>query len=351
MNTSTFSELLGIALPIVQAPMAGGHTTPKLVSPVSNAGALGGYGAAVLPPETIQRDIQEIRSLTDKPFLVNLFLLDEVQADPAQIERTQQALAPLRNTLGIPTPPVPERYCEDNQAQIHATLEMAPPAVSFTFGIPEASILQQFKKAGTIVIGTATTVREAVAWEQAGADAICLQGIEAGGHRGTFLQMEEAIDIGIMTLVSSATHTVKIPCIAAGGIMDGHAISAVMQLGAQGVQMGTAFLTCEESGTPAHWQQALINAGPDSTECTRAFSGRRARGLTNAFARQFRDRSDVIAPYPVHNVLTKDIRRAAAAQNNAEYFSYWAGQGVDRVRPMSVQQLLTTLKQEMESGR
>lgn len=347
---TAFTELLHIELPIVQAPMAGGHTTPELVSAVSNAGGLGGFGAAVLSPNAIRDGIDNIRALTDKPFVVNLFVLGDIEVDDKVIARSQARLTPIRAELGIPTPPTPTRFFEDNHAQIHAAIDAAPPAVSFTFAIPDNAVLDAFRDAGSLIIGTATNVKEARAWEAAGADALCIQGIEAGGHRGTIPEIGEARDIGIMTLIPDVARAVSIPFVAAGGIMDGRAIAAAIHLGAHGAQLGTAFLCCDESGTPTHWRNALLNAGPDSTEATRAFSGRTARGLHNAFTRQFRPLENDIAPYPIQNTLTRDIRRAAAEQGNPAYFSYWAGQGVDRIRSMSTASLIEALTEEMRSS-
>lgn len=343
-----FTKLLNISYPIVQAPMAGGHTTPALVSAISNAGALGGFGAAVLSPENISQGIRDIRQKTDKPFVVNLFVLDEIDANSEVIARAQARLAPARKALNLPEIDTPTRFFEDNQAQIQAALQAAPPAVSFTFEIPDDAIIQAFKQAGSIVIGTATNVKEAQAWEKAGADALCIQGIEAGGHRGTIPRISDEHDIGIMTLISDVARAVSIPFVAAGGIMDGHALRAAIELGAHGAQIGTAFLCCDESGTPKHWKDALLNAGPDSTEITRAFSGRPARALRTAFAKAWREHPEDIAPYPIQNTLTRDIRKAAATQHQPDYFSYWSGQGVSRMRPMPAQELIRTLIDEFE---
>jgi len=343
-----FTKLLNITYPIVQAPMAGGHTTPALVSAVSNAGALGGFGAAVLAPEAITDGIAQIRKATDKPFVVNLFVLDPIQADEQVIARAQDRLAAARKALNLPKPTTPTSFFEDNQAQIQAALDAAPPAVSFTFEIPDDAILRAFKKAGSIIIGTATNVKEAQAWEKAGADALCIQGIEAGGHRGTIPRISDERDIGIMTLIPDVAHAISIPFVAAGGIMDGHALRAAIELGAHGAQIGTAFLCCDESGTPEHWKNALRNAGPDSTEITRAFSGRPARALRTAFAKAWREHPEDIAPYPIQNTLTRDIRKAAATQHQPDYFSYWSGQGVSRTRPMPAQKLIQTFIDEFE---
>lgn len=354
-NTSStiqtpFTTLVGIEHPIVQAPMAGGHTTPDLVAAVSNAGALGGFGAAVLAPDAIREGIQAIRARTDKPFLVNLFVLNEIHADPDVIARAQDRLTLARLALSLPTPETPTRFFEDNRAQIDAALQEAPPAVSFTFGIPSADTISAFKKAGSIVIGTITNVEEAKAWARAGADALCVQGIEAGGHRGTIPEIAPSQDIPLLKLLNDVSAAVSLPLIAAGGLMDGHDLRTVLDRGAHAAQLGTAFLCCDESGTPEHWKQALQNAQPDKTHITRAFSGRPARALLTRFALDLNTTPEDIAPYPIQNTLTRDIRRAAVQQKNSNYFSYWAGQNVHRVRPMPVAQLIDTLLREAEKN-
>lgn len=339
------TELLSIDYPIVQAPMAGGPTTAELVAAVSNAGALGSLGAAVSSPENIRQDVARIRALTDAPFAVNLFILDDIVPDETVIAAVNARLAPLRKELGIPTPPTPTRFAEDNAAQFQALIDLAPPVASFTFGILSEAQVRQLQRVGTRVVGTATTVAEALAWEHVGADAVCMQGIEAGGHRGTFLNPHEALDTGVMALVPLAAHAVKIPLIAAGGIMDGRGIKAALTLGASAAQLGTAFLCCPESGASALWKATLQAAGADSTELSRAFTGRSARALTNRFIREFRDER-AIAPYPIQNILTRDIRSAAAAKGIVDFPSYWAGQGVGAIRSMPAAALVETLMRE-----
>lgn len=346
--TTPFTTLVGIDYPIVQAPMAGGHTTPDLVAAVSNAGALGGFGAAVIAPHAIREGIQAIRARTDKPFLVNLFVLNEIHADPDILARAQARLAPARKALGLSTPETPTRFFEDNRAQIDAALQEAPPAVSFTFAIPPDEIIAAFKQAGSTVIGTITNVQEAIAWAHAGADALCVQGIEAGGHRGTIPEIAPSQDIPLLQLLDDVSRAVSLPLIAAGGLMDGHDLRTALDRGAHAAQHGTAFLCCDESGTPEHWKQALQHAQPGQTHITRAFSGRPARALRTTFAEDLSTTPEDIAPYPIQNTLTREIRRAAAQQKQSDYFSYWAGQNVHRVRPMPVAQLIDTLLREFQ---
>lgn len=347
MNESStrLTDLLGIRWPLIQAPMAGGPTTSELVAAVSNAGALGSLGAALSSPSAMREDVARIRSLTSAPFAVNLFILDPIVADDADIDASQAALSGYRQELGLAPPTRPTRFAEDNASQFEALVELAPPVASFTFGILSERDVERLQRAGSKVFGTATSVAEALAWERVGADAVCLQGIEAGGHRGSFLEADGADDLGVFALVASARRSTKIPLIAAGGIMEGRELRAALQLGADAGQLGTAFLCCPESGASALWKATLQEAGPDSTELTRAFTGRYARALTNRFTREFREER-AIAPYPIQNVLTREIRQAAAAAGRTEFLSYWAGQGVDGVRPISAQALVELLMRE-----
>ncbi|MBN5223550.1 nitronate monooxygenase [Serratia ureilytica] len=345
---SAFARELGLRYPIVQGPM-NGASPPALAVAVSNAGALGSCAAALFSPAVILERVQQIRAQTAAPFNINLFLLDEQHPDLAELKRAQHLLRPFREALGLSEPPMPTQFAENNRDQIAALLEAAPPVVSFTFGVLPRATVTQFKKAGSRVIGTATTVAEARAWEEAGADFVCVSGAEAGGHRPTFLGDIEQSCVGLMALLPQVVAAVKIPAIAAGGIMNGRGIAAAQLLGAQAAQLGTAFLCSPESGIAEAWRAALRNAGDDSTRLTRAFSGRPARGIVNDFMRQMRAEEAQILPYPVQNALTGDIRQAAAKAGRAEFMSLWAGQGVGLARPMLAAELVATLAAELEA--
>ena len=296
-----------------------GASPPALAAGVSNAGGLGSCAAAILAPDQIAAMIAVLRGMTSKPFNINLFVLDTAAPDAAAVARARQQLAPFYAALEIEQPPAPERFAEDFQAQREAVLRAAPPVVSFTFGVLPPDQVMQFKRAGCYVIGTATTVAEARAWYAAGADCICAQGAEAGGHRATFIGDMEQACIGTIALVPQVAAAVPVPVIAAGGLMDGRAIAATLMLGAQAAQLGTAFLSCPECPIAPVWKAALLSASDDSTRLTRSFSGRHARGLVNRFMDETRSFEAELPPYPIQNALTAPLRLAAAQAGRAEF--------------------------------
>lgn len=342
---------LDLAHPIVQAPMAGGATTPELVAAVSNAGALGSFAAAMLAPRAMIEGAARVRALTARPFNVNLFVLDPRVPGAGELARAQALLDPLRAELGIPAGHLPARWCEDPREQLEALIEIAPPVASFAFGVHDRATVSRLKKAGSRVIGTATSVAEALAWEAAGADAVCAQGAEAGGHRGTFIGDFADACIGTLALVPAMARAVRIPVIAAGGIMDGQGIAAVLTLGARAAQLGTAFLCCPESGIPEIWKRAVREARDDGTRITRAFSGRPARGVVNDYMNRMRGHEHELPAYPVTNALTADIRAAAAKQGRPEFMSLWAGQGAGRARTLPAAELVAVLAAELRAAR
>lgn len=256
---TSLTRLLGVRLPIVQAPMAGGPSTPRLAAAVSEAGGLGSVAGAMLAPDDLRTAIRETRTLTDRPFAVNLF----APLPQPSAERVNE----WAQLVGVP---VPEwRSGPRVEDQLAVVAEERVPIFSFTFGIPPLDRLD------AITIGTATTVAEAVELERAGVDAVIAQGFEAGGHRGTFLRPVEHSLIGTLALVPQVVDAVSIPVLASGGIMDGRGIVAALALGAQGVQLGTAFLSCEEAGTSEVHRRALS----EETTITRVLTGRHARAV------------------------------------------------------------------------
>ena len=340
---------IGIRLPIVQGPM-NGASPPCLVAGVSNAGGLGSLAAALFSAEQLVQKVEEVRALTRAPFNVNLFVLRKGAIPEEKIADSLRRLTPIHLKLGLAPPQRPAFFSEDFDEQFEALLETPPPVASFTFGLLQASEMARLKKTGVYVIGTATTVAEALAWQQAGADAVCAQGYEAGGHRASFLGDFEQSAIGTMALLPQISQAVAIPCIAAGGIMDGRAIGCALTLGASAAQVGTAFLTCPESGIGEFWREALAKSRDDSTRLTRSFSGRWARGIVNEYMETMRDHESDQPDYPYQNALTMPLRRAAALAGNEQFSSLWAGQGAPLGRPMSVASLMELLEAELHEA-
>jgi nitronate monooxygenase len=320
-------KILGIEYPIIQAGMAGGPTNPALVAAVSEAGGLGTLGAAYMEPQAIREAVREIKTLTGKPFAVNLFATSMTD-DFSRFVEVRGVLASLGEELGISveegTLRTPDWFAE----QFSVLLEEEVPVISTAFGLLPDEAMRKAKEAGRTVIAMATTVEEAKQAEASGADLVVAQGSDAGGHRGTFDVEKHSCgaNIGTFSLVPQMVDSVRIPVIAAGGVMDGRGLVAALALGAQGIQMGTAFLTAAESGAHPAYKQALLQSTEESTVITKVFSGRPARGIRNAFIEQFEAAGVAPLPFPSQNTVTSPIRKAAAAQNKAEYMSLWAGQ-------------------------
>ncbi|RKP58252.1 DUF561 domain-containing protein [Cohnella endophytica] len=328
MFETELTRTLNIQYPIFQAPMAGGPTTPELIAAVSNAGGLGNLGAGYLAPDQIRNAIHKIRQLTDQPFGVNLFVPEKQEESEVEVSLMNDYLNNYRVELGIEVNPSILKSSESFEEQVQVLLDEKIPVFSFTFGVAPHNIIQAMKQQGTVVIGTATTVEEAKYLEAAGVNAIVAQGSEAGGHRGTFLKNVSNPLIGTMALVPQIADHVSIPIIASGGIMDGRGFLASLALGASAVQMGTAFLACIESGAHESYKQKILSANEDSTELTRAYSGKPARGIRTKFMNDMHQYPGNIPAYPIQNAMTRDIRQAAAKANNPEYMSLWAGQGL-----------------------
>jgi nitronate monooxygenase len=331
--------------PLIQAPMAGGATTPELVAAVCNAGGLGSLGGAYLSPTELQKGMRLIKALTDRPFAVNLFApCSEPILTDKQIEAVLDATKSYREELGIPAPVVQPPFSQKFEDQFAVVCSEKPAVFSFTFGLPDRSVLGECRRRGILTFGTATTLDEAVALEQAGVDAVVAQGAEAGAQRGTFSAEKEDLFIGLAALVPALASKLRIPIIAAGGIMNGQGIAAALALGAQAAQLGTAFLACDESGISRPYRNALLDPNRRRTRPTRAFTGRWARGLENRFITEMEE--DAILPFPAQNAFTQDIRRKAAAEGLSDYLPLWAGQGVHLIRPMKAKTLVDTLMQE-----
>jgi nitronate monooxygenase len=326
--------------------MAGEAAKAPLVAAVSNAGGLGVLGAGYMSPDKLLATIAEIRALTSRPFGVNLFVTEPAGPDRSGVEAMSAALARYHAELGIGAPALPASLEENFQQQMAAVLSARVPAFSFTFGVPSAQQMEALKAAGTCVLGTATTVDEALELERRGVDVVVAQGAEAGGHRGTFLggAFEDAM-IGTMALVPQVVDAVRLPVVAAGGIADRRGVRAARALGASGVSVGTAFLTTIESSVSDAYKLALTGPGSRVTGITRVFSGRHARGVRNRIMDEMRAFEASAPAYPVTNALTRDMRQAASRQGRAEFLSLWAGQAAPLARNWSVAQLMEELRE------
>jgi len=342
-----FTKTLGISYPIVQAPMAGANATPPaLVAAVCEAGGLGFIGAAYMSPDQIAEAGRETRRLTSKPFGVNLFTPVESKSLPSDASRAIATIATYHAELGLPQPALPRAPAFSFADQLQAALECGARVFSFTFGVLPADTISHIKSREVFVIGTATTVREGVILERAGVDAVVAQGAEAGAHRGTFDAPFESAMVGGLALVPQMVDALEVPVIASGGIMDGRGIAAALALGAEAVQMGTAFLTCDECGVAAGYKDAVLGAQVEQTRLTRAFSGRPARGIVNRAMSEIEATPDGILPYPHQNALTRPLRNAAATRNRPEFLSLWAGQGAPLARRESASRLVHRLVEE-----
>jgi nitronate monooxygenase len=338
-------QTLGISLPIFQAPMAGA-TTPELAAAVSEAGGLGSLGFAYTQPETMQRDAELVRSRTSGPFNLNLFASKSV--DPIEDSAQREALAavaPYFEELGLKPPqPVHAPYAPDPRAQLDM-IEMIRPAVfTFHLGDFDEKRLASMRARGIKIGGSATCVAEAKRLESLGVDFIVAQGTEAGGHRGTYLRDPYEAMTGTLALVRVIVRAVRTPVVAAGGIMDGAGIAAVLALGAEAAQLGTAFLPCPESGAaPAH-KAAVLAAEDDDTLITEKYSGKPARGLANRYMREMRDAP--VLGFPAQHALTSPMRAAAGKAGNAEIPALWAGQASALARELPAAKLVAALHDE-----
>ena len=345
-NQNRLTELLGIRYPIIQGPL-GGLSSQRLTAAVSNFGGLGSFGAHSRTPDEIKAIIAEIRSLTSRPFAINLWASMEDEGARTSDERAfNRSLTPLSShllELGVPRPAFqgyrPVRF-ED---QARAVLDAGVPVFSFIFGIPPRDIIDECRAKDIIVIGTATTPEEAVALEQAGVDAIVASGFEAGGHRGSFLRRSEDSLTGTISLVPRIVDLVKLPVIAAGGIADARGIVAALALGASGVQMGTVFLTCEESGASRLHREALLGAEAGHTSLTRGFTGRLARGIHNQLLEAVNQNGAEILPYPLQRALVRNLATAAEAAGRSDLLPLWAGQSAPLSHCTDVTELLESL--------
>lgn len=349
-----FAERLGLSLPLIQAPMAG-TSTPALGAAVSNAGALGSIAVGTLTPQAAARDIAQVRAATDRPFNVNLFLHTDPVPDPAREAAWLQALAPRFAEYGAAPPEALETIYPTfagNAEMLAMLVGLAPPVVSFHFGLPEPAALAALKAAGCLLLATVTSLAEAHLARDAGIDVLVAQGWEAGGHRGIFDPDGPDARLGTFALTRLLVAQSGLPVIAAGGIMDGAGIRAALDLGAVAAQMGTAFVACPESSADAAYRETLASDAAHRTVMVDAVSGRPARCLANRFT-ALADKPDLpqVAAYPRAYHAGKALNAAAKAHGEHGFGAQWAGQGAPLSRPMPAAELVALLAGELAATR
>ncbi|MBT1155004.1 nitronate monooxygenase [Aminobacter anthyllidis] len=343
-------DLLGLELPIFQAPMAG-PVDSEMVIAVSEAGGLGGLPCALMSPEKARTELGIIRQRTSRPININFFCHTQPADDPAREAAWKKRLEPFYVELGLdPAAPAPrsarapfdEEFCEIVE-------EFRPEVVSFHFGLPDAVLLDRVKATGAKVLSSATTADEAVWLEERGCDAIIAQGAEAGGHRGIFLTDNVANQPGTFALVPQVVDAVKVPVIAAGGIADARGIVAAFVLGASAVQIGTAYLFCPEAKVAAPHKAVLRAAKDDHTALTNVFTGRPARGIVNRIMREVGPMSDVAPAFPLAGGALAPLKAKSEPLGSGDFMSLWSGQAARLGREMPAAELTRVLAEEAQA--
>ncbi len=342
-------EDLDVRYPIIQAPMAG-VTTPALAAAVSEAGALGSLGLGAASADAAREQIREVRARTDRPFNVNFFCHETPQSSPAVRRAWLDYLAPhFRAQDAEPPADIEDIYApiDANAAMRDVVLNERPPVVSFHFGIPAHGLIDAIHEYGGRVLICVTTPDEADRAAAAGADALVAQGMEAGGHRGNF-HADHDEEIGLIALVRVLATRHTLPIIAAGGLMDGQSIDAVIRLGAAAAQLGTAFIGCPESAAAPAYRDVLRHA--KTTGLTRCISGRPARGVVGPFQTEIAADAPQIPDYPLTYDAAKQLNAAAKARDDNRYAPNWAGQGVTLIREKPAAEIVAVLVQELATA-
>ena len=354
-NKTRLTELLGIEYPIIQGPFGGGLSSARLTSVVSNLGGLGSYGAQPLSPEKIIEINREIQAQTSKPYALNLWVSNKDKEAETysvdQYEKLSSLFKPYFDELSLPLPEMPKNLGSQFQDQVQAVLEVKPPVLSFVFGIPSPDVLENCKRNHIMTMGTATTVDEALALEAAGVDAVVATGFEAGGHRVSFIRSPEDSLTGTFALIPQVADRIKIPVIAAGGIADGRGIVAALTLGADAVQIGTAFLACEESNATPEHKTKLFSDDAGQTVLTKMPTGRLARGMKSKMLTALATHENDFAPYPIQRMFLSTLSAAAIAQGKSHLITFWAGQIAPILKYKSAKELFHSLVAQVGSMR
>lgn len=341
---SALMSLLGVELPIIQAPMAGVQDSALSLA-VSNAGGLGTLPCAMLDQHQCEQQLRELSAGTDRPYGVNFFAHQVCDPDPQQIRIWRDQFDPYYREFGLEAPRLAVSASRLPFDAAMATLieQFRPPVVSFHFGLPEATLLERVRKTGAKILSSATTLEEAVWLEQQGVDAVIAQGYEAGGHRGMFLTDDLNTQIGTLALVSQIVKTVRVPVIAAGGIADAAGVRAVLELGAVAAQIGTAYLLCPESRASAVHRKALADARQRYTAITNVFTGRPARGLVNRIIREQGPMSPTAPSFPHATFASAELRRQAESIGREDFSPMWSGQNATGCKEVAAADLTREL--------
>ncbi|MCE7988682.1 MAG: nitronate monooxygenase [Caldilinea sp. CFX5] len=340
----TLQQILGIELPIIQAPMAGVQGSTLAIA-VSNAGGLGSLPCAMLSLDAIRAELTTIQAQTDKPFNVNFFCHTPPVPDAAREAAWRAALSPYYQEHGIDSTAIPAGAGRTPFSAEAADLlaEFKPPVVSFHFGLPAPDLLARVKAWGAKVLSSATTIAEARWLEAHGVDAIIAQGVEAGGHRGIFLSEDLTTQSGTFALTPQIVQAVQVPVIAAGGIADARGVAAAMALGAAGVQVGTAYLLCPEVTISAIHRTALKSEAAGHTALTNLFTGRPARSIVNRVMRELGPLSSTLPAFPLATAAIAPLRAKAESQGSSDFSPLWAGQNVRGCKEIPAAQLTREL--------
>lgn len=348
-NQTKITELFGIKYPILLGPMGGGFSTPELLAAVSNAGGLGSFGAYTLTPQEIREADKAIRRLTDKPYNFNLWVsdVDERLTDYSvkKVEQVKQQFKPYFDELSIPMPDLSTDIPSKFESQVEVIFEIKPTVFSFIFGAPSSEILRECKRLNIRTVGAATTLDEALLLEEAGVDALVAAGFEGGGHRPSFLRSPQESFTGLFALLQQLKSKVKIPIIAAGGISNGKGIAAAFNLGADAVQLGTAFVACEECNATATHRAKLFSDESRYTVVSKSLTGRMGRMIKNRIADEIPFEQEVL-PFPLHTKLLAPLKKAALEQGKTDLVNFWAGQHAQSFIHRNAAGLMGSLVQE-----
>ncbi len=344
---TTLQELLGIELPIIQAPMAGSQGSALAIA-VCKGGGLGSLPCAMLGADDMRKELTAIEAQTAKPFNVNFFCHVPPEPNPEREASWRQALSPYFEAYGIDAGNLPAGPSRSpfGEAAAEVLEEFHPAVVSFHFGLPSEALLARVRRSGAKILSSATTVGEARWLEAHGVDAVIAQGIEAGGHRGSFLSEDLTAQLGTFALVPQVVDAVKVPVIAAGGIADARGVAAALALGASGVQIGTAYLLCDEATTSPVHRAALKSDAARVTALTNVITGRPARGIVNRVMRELGPMSSAVPAFPIAASAIAALRAKAEGRGSGEFSPLWAGQNAAGCKEVSA----TVLTRELASA-